>query len=60
MKKTADEIEARLRRWSARIDELAARTDRAGARATTGEQLRADELRACRAVLETRLRQDRM
>jgi hypothetical protein len=45
---------AQLERWSARIDQLAAVIENAGARATIGEHQRVDELRVCRAIAQAR------
>ena len=57
--KRVDKMEARLESWSARIDELAAKTENAGTRATIGEHQRIDELRVCRAIAQARFEEYR-
>jgi hypothetical protein len=52
--KRLEKMEAQLGRWSARIDRLSAVTESAGARATIGEHLHVDELRAFRAIAQAR------
>lgn len=52
--KRLEKMEAQLGRWSDRIDRLTAVTDSVGARATIGEHLRNDELRAFRAIAQAR------
>ncbi len=54
-----EKMEAQLERWSTRIDQLAARTEDAGALTTIGEHLRLDELRICRAIARAKFEEYR-
>jgi hypothetical protein len=57
--KRVAKMAVQLERWSARIDELAAKTENAGTRATIVEHQRVDELRVCRAIARARFEEYR-
>ena len=54
-----EKMEAQIKRWTVRIDQLAARIENAGARATIGEHHRVDELRVLRVIAQARLEEYR-